>query len=186
MSFSKSIKMDGNSTYLFNSYLDSGKYMFLINAPFDTQIIVSPVNPISGLYFVDQDPTPNIYNALLTVPKTGQYGFKITLNKNVSGEIIDIQIIRQDSSSNNGNNDDSQIECWNRHDVQDFISTWLRNKHLNKWGFPDTPGVIQGTPEAYLQRSWDNIFHYNCWNEELRNAIRERFPNYTCVFRLPK
>jgi len=184
MPIAKNIPMNGNSVYLFNQYLTAGEYMFLINAPFNTQMIVSPVNPIPGLRFIDQDPVPNVFNANLVVPQDGQYGFKVTLDRAVAEGALEVNIIRQTgagSGSGSGSGSggtNSEIKLWNRPDVQDFISAWLHGKKLNKWGYPDTPGVIQGTPQGY-HGHFDNTFHWvYLQNPSLRDAIRQRFPQY--------
>ena len=180
MSYTKQIQMNGESIYLFDNYLVSGEYMFLINAPFNMQMLVSPVNPVPGLRFVDQDPTPNIFNATLTIPQTGQYGFKVTLDREVNNGSLEVKIIRQGGGEGaDSSNSNASIKLWNRADVQDFITAYLQRKKLNKWGYPDTPGIKQGTPPAYLSGRWENTFH---WVYEasaaLRDAVRQRFPQY--------
>ena len=180
MPHTQTIRMNGESVYLFDHYLDSGEYMFLINAPFDTRMLVSPVNPVPGLRFVDQDPTPNIFNANLTIPQTGQYGFKVTLDREANNGSLEVKFIRQGTGGGSGGNGSTTTKLWNRADVQDFITAYLSSKRLNKWGYPDTPGVKQGTPPAYHSGRWENTFH---WVYEgsaaVRDAVRQRFPQYS-------
>ena len=99
------IKMNGNSVYFANQYLLQGEYNFLINAPFNTQMIVTPVNPVAGLSFLDQDATPNVFNATLKVPQEGQYGFKITLDRPVSDGQLDV-LFTLLSQTGGGDDDD--------------------------------------------------------------------------------
>lgn len=184
MGNSQSIRMTGQSVYMFNQYLESGNYMFLVNAPFNTQMIVTPLNPVPGLRFLDQDPTPNVFNATLVIPQTGQYGFKIILDRNMIQGTLDVNIIKQtqggngNNSNNNNSNTDDSVKIWNRQDVQDFISAYLSKNKLNKWGYPDTPGIIQHTPKGYYG-NYDNTYHWvYTASAKLRDAVRQRFPGY--------
>jgi len=107
------IKMNGNSVYFANQYLLQGEYNFLINAPFNTQMIVTPLNPVAGLSFLDQDAAAHVFNATLKVPQEGQYGFKITLDRPVSDGQLDViftllsQTGSGDDDGDNGDNGDS-------------------------------------------------------------------------------
>lgn len=102
------ITADGGSTYFTSQYLLKGRYMFRINAPFDTKMLVSPENPIPGLSFVDLNPEPNVFNATLAVPRDGQYGFKITLNKPIYGGALEVIFVPKESNSNDGGNEGGQ------------------------------------------------------------------------------
>jgi len=96
------IRMNGNSVYFANQYLVRGEYKFIINAPFNTQMLVTPVNPVPGLSFLDENPAANVFNAKLTVPQEGQYGFKITLDRPVSDGELDVLFILQSQAGGGG------------------------------------------------------------------------------------
>lgn len=175
MSNSQSILMNGNSIYFFDNYLNSGSYMFLINAPFNTQMLVSPVNPIPGLKFIDKDPTPNIFNANLIVPQDGQYGFKVTLDRPVTQGSLEVKIIKQEGSSSIGG---AKVKLWNRVDIRDCITSYFRSRNLNEWGNPNTPGATQSTPGAYMSGNFENRFEYLLSSLTIRKAVLAKLPQY--------
>ena len=63
-----SIRLRG-AVHIVSQFLQAGEYQFRIVSPFDTQMIVSAENPVPGLSFVGQDAKPNVFNAMLKVPK---------------------------------------------------------------------------------------------------------------------
>jgi hypothetical protein len=87
----------GSSSYELNEHLLKGTYRLLIVAPFDTRILVTPLNPPMGMQFnADTDPNPEIWNSLLVVPQEGQYSFLLKLSHAIGNEPLHVQFVYQD------------------------------------------------------------------------------------------
>ena len=104
----QSVRLRG-AVHTVSQFLQAGEYQFRIVSPFDTQMIVSAENPVPGLSFVDQNAEPNVFNAMLKVPKDGQYEFKIELDSPVDQGELRIWFVPQGagsggSSGSGGNN----------------------------------------------------------------------------------
>jgi len=70
--------------------LEKGRYAFVINAPFNTDISVSLVSHQSGVEFFDRDPNAHTYNAELKLQQSGQYKFRVRLSRPVPSGQLDI------------------------------------------------------------------------------------------------
>jgi len=86
------------SSYQINQYLQRGIYRLIIIAPFNTKILVTPLNPPQGFDFQpDLDPNPEIWNSLITTPQEGQYAFLVTIDRPIENETLHVQFIIQQS-----------------------------------------------------------------------------------------
>jgi hypothetical protein len=101
LSLVQSLRIDpqpAEVSYRINQHLTPGFYRLYIVAPFDTKILVSPLNPAVGFEFQpDLDASPEIWNSLLSVPVEGQYVFMVRVNRAIS-EPLNVDFVRQGPS----------------------------------------------------------------------------------------
>jgi hypothetical protein len=88
--------VETTQAYQINQHLQRGTYRLLVIAPFDTKIIVTPLNPIPGLEFqADLDAAAEVWNSLLVIPEEGQYAFLVKVNHPLEGEPLHVQFVFQ-------------------------------------------------------------------------------------------
>ncbi|MHC4197856.1 MAG: hypothetical protein ACYSRP_08115 [Planctomycetota bacterium] len=84
------------SSYQINQHLQKGTYRLIIVAPFDTKILVTPLNPPLGFEFhPDMDSATEIWNSLLVTPQDGQYAFLVKVDRPIDNESLHVQFVFQ-------------------------------------------------------------------------------------------
>lgn len=80
--------------YSIDQFLRGGTYSLIVTVPFDTRMVVVPLNPVPGFqFFADADPTNFIWNSRIQVPADGQYRFLIRLDRPIMEGEMQIQFI---------------------------------------------------------------------------------------------
>ena len=84
------------SSYQINQHLQKGTYRLIIVAPFDTKILVTPLNPPVGFQFLpDTDAATEVWNSLLVTPHEAQYAFLVKVNRPIDGQTLHVQFVLQ-------------------------------------------------------------------------------------------
>ena len=79
-----------------NQFLAKGAYRLIVVAPFGTQILVTPLNPVPGFQFLgDTDPSAEIWNSQIITPQDGQFSFLVKLSKPLGSETLQVMFINE-------------------------------------------------------------------------------------------